>query len=254
MMMRPSSQQNTQNDISNSKKDLTTLAIEKNPCGLCRAFGLPICKGHGGGSGGGGDGGTQSSGHASNEERTVKFIPAADISDSAPGIFNKNDKAKPFLYKENELNVNDKTFNIDIINALLDKQILSIENDSERGILRIKCHPVFHASLFDDEKDELNKFFTIIREEFNHFKSEKSLSSANDCSIEQDNQNNILSLTIHITSPQLHNEFIGRLTSHFRDIPAVEKIKKSKNQTTNEEEKSTYSAPNPFKIGDGPST
>ncbi|STX49529.1 Uncharacterised protein [Legionella hackeliae] len=34
-----------------SKKDLRSKAIENNPCSLCRAFGLPVCRGHGGGRG-----------------------------------------------------------------------------------------------------------------------------------------------------------------------------------------------------------
>lgn len=36
------------------EKDEATLAIENNPCGLCRAMLLPICRGHGGSGGGGG--------------------------------------------------------------------------------------------------------------------------------------------------------------------------------------------------------
>lgn len=34
-----------------SKKSAVTMAIENNPCGICRAGGYPNCKGHGGSGG-----------------------------------------------------------------------------------------------------------------------------------------------------------------------------------------------------------
>lgn len=34
-----------------TKKDELSKSIDSNPCGMCRAFGLPICLGHGGGGG-----------------------------------------------------------------------------------------------------------------------------------------------------------------------------------------------------------
>jgi hypothetical protein len=37
------------------EKDPRAKALENNPCSMCRALGLPVCKGHGGGSGGGGE-------------------------------------------------------------------------------------------------------------------------------------------------------------------------------------------------------
>ncbi|TAL59902.1 MAG: hypothetical protein EPN84_10380 [Legionella sp.] len=49
------------NPKEESKRDLRARAVANNPCSICRALGIPVCRGHGaGGGGGGGDGDTNS--------------------------------------------------------------------------------------------------------------------------------------------------------------------------------------------------
>ncbi|WP_156812502.1 hypothetical protein [Legionella tunisiensis] len=43
------------NNSKETQKDARARAIENNPCNMCRAFGLPLCRGHGGGGGGSND-------------------------------------------------------------------------------------------------------------------------------------------------------------------------------------------------------
>ena len=193
-MMRQQSQQNAQDNTP--KKDLTKALIEKNPCGLCRAFELPKCNGHlvsGGSSSGGNEGEKSGSNNASHEENKLKSIFITDPANSPAHTFsNKDTKLEPVNYANAtiELRPTYKTFNIEVINELLEKKILSIENKNDLGILIIQCNSALHDLLSDYEKDELNKFLDIVKEKFNDYKNRNNISPE-DCSITF-GKNNIL--------------------------------------------------------------
>jgi hypothetical protein len=234
------------NEKDTNKKDPLSQLIDNNPCGLCRAMGEPICRGHGGGGGGGGgsSGGSNESGGSSNESNKSPPIHAGSASES---VVNSSPSTVDYASMVQQPQLNNKAiFNVDAIAELLSKKILLIDDNKELGILTIKCNPHLINLMSDDQKIELTKFIQAIKKELNDFKNKNGLSDIS-CSaaIEKDSKDNILSLTIRIKDPKIYDAFIHQLANkNLLSIPDTEKQNK-----VHQQEKSTSqkkSLPTPF--------
>jgi hypothetical protein len=231
-----------------AKKDALSLLIDRNPCGICRAFRVPICMGHGSGggssSGGGDSGGSGGSNGSSNEANS-----SAPIAKAAINTFD-NSLATTADYSDisSLLQLNNREFNFEVIIELLAKKIFSIENNSELGILTIKCSPALCKLLSEEQKAELKKFIDVIQHEFNDFKTRNGIiDQSYSITLEKDHQDNILSLTIKINNPKLYDAFIKHLTKNLIsiDLPDQEERNRLENPKKS-------SIPNPFDISRGP--
>ena len=116
-------------DKTKSNKDPIKAAVDSNPCGSCRAMGLPGCKGHGGSGGGGGGGGSDSN-ESKKEEAGSKVIGAP--SPTALAATAEQDKAK-VMWVQSQL-LSNVTSNYEV-------GLLLIESDRLRGNLTFKVKP-----------------------------------------------------------------------------------------------------------------
>lgn len=182
--------------VSNSKetqKDARTRAIENNPCNMCRAFGLPICRGHGGGGGGdgGGAGETQDNEQATSGAPWPVLKPVTD-----------NEKLVQFLLESGMW-------------ALATDADLVLEFSNLDAILTIKLDMENGELLFEGKRDlppgALDELFDTIEQELASFNQElidRKLINEPIKAV-RDKENNTLS--IKIPSPQYYDLFVQRL-------------------------------------------
>lgn len=138
--------------MAHTSKDPLTEAIEKNPCGICRAKRLPMCKckGGGGGSGGGSEEETYESKASINNDNNSATIQAlSHIFESSP------------LWQA--VDGGDDCFTLNHPDALF-----SITLDLSAGSLVITKRP----GLSKEELDKLEIYINKIEDEFKSFKTE----------------------------------------------------------------------------------
>ncbi|MDI9819796.1 MULTISPECIES: hypothetical protein [unclassified Legionella] len=211
--------------VSNHPKqnpDQRESAINNNPCGICRALGLPICKGHG--SSGGGSGDSYDDQSLAKGQSVTKEPISIDLEKSL---------GKSTLW----LNSDDLAFEFNIPDALM-----SVKIDMEQGIISFLAK----EDLSQDQSIALQKFFEAIKQEFNEFKNDFSVA-ANQMQLAQ--MGNGLKITI--SNPKLFDAFVQRLLD--RNILVTElgpmpgkgrySIPESKQETENQ-----YKSPTPFDI------
>lgn len=212
--------------ISDSKasKDAITIAIENNTCGICRAMGYPICKGHGGGSG-------SSSGSDSEKKDTVfTSYQVASTENQVNIIIQKFNEAKK-NFMQTQLFA-DRTIGYEA-------GTLSVESDKLHGNLTFRVKPglpkgKIHAS---------REFFNAIEIEFDEFKNqlaEQGISSNNFTAVIVVKGNE---LAIHVPNPKYYDAFIKHLESknllpipnsgHEEKKESFESIEKDKRQVFN---------------------
>ncbi|MCE0724632.1 hypothetical protein [Legionella resiliens] len=133
--------------------------IEKNPCGLCKAAKLPVCKCKGpGGSGGGGGSGSNSDNLLETQSKT-----------SAQHSMSMNNKeafeSMPLdLYADAEVTVQD-SLKLDLFDLEEMAEFLLFSHDSKRGVITIRPKP----SLLLDEK-EIRELIQTLKKAFEQFK------------------------------------------------------------------------------------
>ena len=114
------------NNTVEKNKDPIKNAIEKNPCGLCRVQGIPVCRGHG--SGGGGSG--TSTGAAKNS-----------ASGSTGLVLSASSSANPALAADISalLSQNGNWTRTDVLESIFHFEnpdaLLSLNLDMERGLI-----------------------------------------------------------------------------------------------------------------------
>ncbi|MBX3708741.1 MAG: hypothetical protein KIT56_05760 [Gammaproteobacteria bacterium] len=175
-------------DKTKSNKDPIKAAIDSNPCGSCRAMGLPSCKGHGG-SGGGSD-----SNESKKEEADYKVIGAPSPTTLASTV--EQDKAK-VMWVQSQL-LSNVTNNYEV-------GLLLIESDRLRGNLTFKVRP----RLSKVEEEISRQFLQTIKTEFEEFKNqlaEKGVSTTNFSATLKDNE-----LSVKIPNPKYYDAFIKHL-------------------------------------------
>ncbi|MDR3477929.1 MAG: hypothetical protein P4M14_07850 [Gammaproteobacteria bacterium] len=208
---------NKQNEI---KKDI---AIKSKPkCMICGRFlfEAPRCSGHGSSGGGGatGEGAAKdavaSLGASSASSGITSFQPEGSVSFRQDGV------------ARSKILVPSQSFSIDlsVIAKLLSNDTLLIKNDRENGEFSVGIDRNKWCVLSQNEKDELQKFIQLIRQEFNEFKEKLDPADKGKClcTIENDPKNNkfILSLNIKILDPslKLYDKFIQQLTNTIKPL------------------------------------
>jgi hypothetical protein len=183
---------------SMSNEDLGKSSISHTPCGICRASGLPICKGHGGGSSGGG------SGDSDSKEATQKQPGSQTSSGSVhldiPMPKPKNDALFDLLeHSPLWTQTGDFVFEYQNPHALL-SMTLNMENN------RLCCQG--REDLTEEEQHHaLDTLFKAVEYELNRFKEESSTTYPIEANISRvGNQ-----MTIDIPDPKYFDAFIQRL-------------------------------------------
>ncbi|VVC75506.1 hypothetical protein AQUSIP_07960 [Aquicella siphonis] len=187
-----------------AKKDLLTLAIEKNPCSICRANRIPPpCKGHGGGGGG-------SSGGSSESDSALTRSGEVTMKPQSPDETAVTRSGMPDIYASDQSIIERLTpysFDSEMISDLLSRQLLSIDHDADKGILRIQS--LSHL-LSESQKNGLRQYINTILKELQKFRHENGIQS--EChEIRNDRDGHFISLTIALPSPALHQAFIQKL-------------------------------------------
>lgn len=220
-------------NTDNTEKDELTLSIENNPCGTCRANGLPLpCAGHGGGAGGGsGSGGSSEKTDSKSSSNSSTNNTSANRNDDISSQFLDGKCWSQLKWLDNELKF-DKP-----------EALLSIQMNKEQGTL-----------IFDEKKGLSKEQEKILHEHFNAIKSileefkqelkAKGISVDDFTAVTKDNK-----LTIKIP-PEHFSAFIARLVDK-NLLPTKnllqQKVQENKYETSNQipDTKSTFN-PSPF--------
>lgn len=179
---------------SDSNEDAGKSNISDNPCGICRASGLPICKGHGGGSGGGG--GDSDSKEA---EKTGPQVQPGSMLLNVPTPKPESDALFDLLeHSQLWTQTDDFIFQYKNPHALL-SMTLNMENNT------LSCQG--KDDLTKEEQHALDTLFKAMEHEFTIFKKESSTTHPMQANISRiGNQ-----MTINIPDPKYFDAFIQRL-------------------------------------------
>ena len=223
---------------SDKNEDPGTKAIQNNPCGMCRAMGMPVCKGHGGGAGGGDD------------------EAAATETDNATTEHTQDMIAQPLTkhFLDSELWQHDVHADDDIYTYQAAHTLCSIELDLNAGTLVFTAHP----NLSRNEQKVLNNLYDALESELNAFKAEliankSPLTDAMKC------ERHSNGFTIKLPTPEYFDTFIQRLIdknllhtqpAQKQHSAAAEPLKQQENNP--QEPSETTTTPNPFDISKGP--
>lgn len=230
------------NKSKETQKDERARAIENNPCNTCRAFALPICRGHGGGGGGGGGSGAAGDGDLS---AASNIAPDFMLSTDEDTIIKALTQGGWTLAEDTDL-----VFEFDDPFALL-----TIKLDMESGLLELKGKD----DLSPEEQQILDELFDDIENELALFNKELLAKNVQIGPIKIVREPN--SLSIRIPDPQYFDAFIQRLMNkNLLPTPAPELQEKDEiSQSIPKEsleltaqEKNAPTAPNPFDISRGP--
>lgn len=226
---------NTSNDDGKGPKN-------KNPCGICRANGSPVCKGHGGGGGGGG-------GSSSDTEKDSKDSVQVGAPVLTPNTLEARLALSPVMRSLDEM---ESTFILQNPDA-----IYTLKLDIESGLMVFSGH----KDLAEEEQTTLHQFFETIKNELNSFKQElinKGEKPELVHQIEFAHKGN--NLTLRFPNPKYYDEFTQRLIDKniIQLDPVLQQTKSRVAETANlappsvEMQSSKYKSPTPFDIKGGP--
>ncbi|QBR84773.1 hypothetical protein E3983_10660 [Legionella israelensis] len=219
---------------SKSKRDERSKALAGNPCGNCRAAGLPICKGHGGGGGAGGNEAKDENASKDNAP-TPKNVPS-----------NIEVKALSSYLENSEVWNSDDDF---LYNFNNDLAVFSIELDLAKGVIHFQGN----ESLSANDKKDLNELYDKIEDELKRFTDE---ADAQNISFSRKGDN----LKINIPDPKLYDQFVTRLlnknlipdNNYNADLDYKINPDAERKVDVNKIADSSYKLPNPFDISKGP--
>ncbi|KTD23113.1 hypothetical protein [Legionella israelensis] len=217
---------------SKSKRDERSKALAGNPCGKCRAAGLPICKGHGGGAGGD---------EAKDENASKDNAPTPKNVPS-----NIEVKALSSYLENSEVWNSDDDF---LYNFNNDLAVFSIELDLAKGVIHFQGN----ESLSANDKKDLNELYDKIEDELKMFTDE---ADAQNISFSRKEDN----LKINIPDPKLYDQFVTRLlnknlipdNNYNADLDYKINPDAERKVDVNKIADSSYKLPNPFDISKGP--
>lgn len=180
------------NPKEETKKDQRMRAVANNPCSMCRALNIPVCRGHGGGGGGGGSDGSSSSDDESNTNFVAPSLVASDINAIKESFI----QTEAWSLSEDT----DLEFEFTEPNALL-----YITLNMEIGSL------VFRGKreLSEEEQKALDELFDAIEKELTLFKNELIKINEPIEAIKMVREHH--SLSIKIPDPKHYDLFIQRL-------------------------------------------
>lgn len=207
-----------------SETDTLLEMVKSNPCGICRALGMPKCRGgHGGGS------------EPGNEDEDNKELMDTD----KPSLELMLDKSN--LWQE--------SYDEDLLYQFGNSfSLLSMRLDLAKGMLTCSGK----EPLTKEEQEELDALYEAICQLFEQFQKEltahgKALNATFQIQANQ--------LTIQIQRPQYFDAFIVRLmTNNLLPITQIKALLIALNDTEKSEEQkvSGYKSPSPFDIAGGP--
>ena len=175
-------------------EDPRKATINTNPCGICRAAGMPICKGHGAGGAGGGSESKETKG----ENKDSKLS-----SQSAEfGTPNSSQKKEDIiaLLEQSPLWSQSDEFTFKSKNPFA---LLSMTLNMEKNTLTCKGHDDLTA----EEQQDLDTLFKAIEQELDLFKKEFPTARP----IEADLHRTGNEMTIQIPDQKCFDAFIKRL-------------------------------------------
>ena len=180
------------NAIEREDKDSSQGSDKPNPCGICRAAGIPVCKGHGGGAGGGG-----SDSNGAKKEEAGSQLGAVQLNSSTPKP--KNDDLVNSLERcQLWSQVDDFIFKYKNPSSLLSMTI-----NMEKNTLICQGHD----HLTKEEKLARDMLFEAIGQELDSFRKENpTILTMN---IEKSHSGN--QITINIPDQKCFDAFIQRL-------------------------------------------
>lgn len=231
--------------IKEAEKKEAAAEAAKVRCKTCFKEVAPkrLCSGHGGG-GGGGD---SASSDKTSEDK------ASQIEDKSLTKPNKVVETDELIGEFASMGDNEEldlesSFDPEIIEELIAKEILLVENDRESMTLTIQFKPeLLTKEQLAKVQPEVNKYMNAVAKEFNDFKKEHNLSD--ECiNLTKDDKGNILSLSIKMPTLALYDAFIQRLANNLVPIPGP------KAQEKDEVTKKQSFAPNPLSMEPKPST
>lgn len=164
-----------------------------------------LCGGHGGGAGGGGS-------SSSSDEKEIAAGASVSLSK-----LNQTTRPEVFDSIEEGMNVGERPYNPDIIEALIKSGLLVVTADSKALTLSIflTCEP---KALSHVQRNELNKYIAAIVSEWGVFKTKNHLS--NDAlKIAYDAEGNVRSLQLSLPTQALYTQFIQHLAAHLLPTP-----------------------------------
>lgn len=202
-------------------------AIESNPCGKCRATGMPSCKCK---SGGGGDG-------PENESEN-------DVLESQNNIINN---ATQLVLKLSDSELWDEKIDKEEAFQYLNPHSLI---DLTLDVHNCKLTFNIKEDLSPTERQKVAELYEAIKEELADFKSEMAAEGKDVSQIQVKDIDG--KLEIKIPNPELYTAFVSRLMQGNlipTQMPTVDNIQ-SKNYESNPETEvnKSASAPNPFDI------
>ena len=162
-----------------------------NPCGLCRAFGLPPpCRGHGGA--GEGDSGSAEENKHKDEKQLSDTTTAPQTGDTKLSKTDHYDAAQLMLSSSGAIHLAAGLLSIEAIKL-------------PHGILIFRGK----AELTTEEKQTLREFINAVKTTFDEFKQKLEEEGVSTKQFTADIKND--ELTIKINNPKYYNEFIQLL-------------------------------------------
>ncbi len=228
----------TKIDESNkaAEKKEAELEVMRTRCKTCFKEIAPkrICGGHGGGGGGGGEGANEDDDASTKLDDDTLLM--SDATTEPVDTLDFVEEVETSHAAEPE--VDEDSFDAKIIADLIARGLLVVENDRDSMTLTIDLQCELNA-LSAEERQALKKFMSAILKELDAFKAENNISG--DCvEIIQDEEENILNLSIYLPTLALYDAFIQRLSNNL--LPAS----KSELQESDENSEEASSAPSPF--------
>lgn len=211
----------------NKEKQQQDAASEdmKTRCKICFRETSPRrqCGGHGGGGGGGGGESSDPSArndtsNASQANSTIRGPASSIPHEILEGGWDKEAAA--------EFEIDEESFNPEVIADLLERNLISIDNDRELETLTIKLR--FNPeNLTQEENDQFTKFVNSIVKQLEAFKEENGIAAS--CKkIELNNKGNILSLRVVLPTTKLYDAFIQRLATNLLPAPHFNRDQQTK--------------------------
>lgn len=175
--------------------------INKNPCGICRANRLPICKGHGK-SGGGGGGLDSGSGSTETKSEHPLSLNDTGLVINQPPRHELRPDGQPV---EQSVTSGFAVHTPEVFDVEDMAHLYLIHNNSEYGILTIRLQPAAA------EESKTQDFLHALKMEFNQFKNRLEKQGINVDSFIAISKHN--ELVIRISSPKYYDAFIQQLVN-----------------------------------------
>lgn len=221
--------------IKEKQKQEAASESMKTRCKICFREIAPQrhCGGHGGGGGGpssgsgGGGGNDPAASSGISAEKRGPDLTQSISSATSPSISSNEILDGMAMIDEDD----EQSFNPEVIADLVEKNLVSIDNDRELETLTIKllCKP---EKLTDEQMSEFTKFVNAIVKQLDDFKEENGIS-ANCKIIERDEKGNILSLRVALPTTKLYDAFIQRLAVNLLPAPNLNKKQDAKVEQQN---------------------